>query len=71
MDRGNHDFETHEHGQLVVSTDFDELQRGQAVYYHTPSSVIAKNAAVPEMYIGRVVGLPGETVEIKGGQVLY
>ena len=22
MDRGNHDFETHEHGQLVVSTDF-------------------------------------------------
>jgi len=69
MDRGNHDFESHEHGQLVVSTDFDELQRGQAVYYHMPSSVIAKNSAVPEMYIGRVVGLPGETVEIKGGQV--
>ncbi|MCM3744869.1 signal peptidase I [Sporosarcina luteola] len=69
MDRGNHDFNTLEHGKLVVSTDFDELQRGQPVYYHTPSSVIAKNAAVPEMYIGRVVGLPGETVEIKGGQV--
>lgn len=69
MDRGNHDFESHEHGPLVVSTDFDELQRGQAVYYHTPASVIAKNSAVPEMYIGRVVGLPGETVEIKGGQV--
>lgn len=69
MDRGNHDFESHEHGQLVVSTDFDELQRGQAVYYHMPSSVIGKNPAVPEMYIGRVVGLPGETVEIKGGHV--
>lgn len=69
MDRGNHDFEFHEHGQLVVSTDFDELKRGQAVYYHMPSSVIAKNPAVPEKYIGRVVGLPGETVEIKGGQV--
>ncbi|MCM3638462.1 signal peptidase I [Sporosarcina luteola] len=69
MDRGNHDFYTLEHGQLVVSTDFDELQRGQAVYYHMPPSVIAKNSAVPEMYIGRVVGLPGETVEIKGGQV--
>ncbi|WP_252504672.1 signal peptidase I [Sporosarcina sp. Marseille-Q4943] len=69
MDRGNHDFESHEHGQLVVSTDFDELKRGQAVYYHMPPSVIAKNAAVPEMYIGRVVGLPGETVEINGGQV--
>ena len=69
MDRGNHDFESHEHGQLVVSTDFDEFKRGQAVYYHMPSSVIAKNPALPEMYIGRVVGLPGETVEIKGGQV--
>ena len=44
MDRGNHDFETHEHGQLVVSTDFDELKRGQAIYYHTPSSVIAKES---------------------------
>lgn len=69
MDKGNHDFESHGHGQLVVSTDFDELQRGHVVYYHMPSSVIAKNSAVPEMYIGRVVGLPGETVEIKGGQV--
>lgn len=69
MDRGNHDFESHEHGHLVVSTDFNEVKRGQAVYYHMPSSVIAKNPAVPEMYIGRVVGLPGETVEIKGGQV--
>ncbi|MBD7983769.1 hypothetical protein H9649_04185 [Sporosarcina sp. Sa2YVA2] len=69
MDRGNHDFESHEHGHLVASTDFNEVKRGQAVYYHMPSSVIAKNPAVPEMYIGRVVGLPGETVEIKGGQV--
>ncbi|MGN7386311.1 signal peptidase I [Sporosarcina sp. SAFN-015] len=69
MDRGNHDFEFHEHGQLVVSTDFEELQRGQAVYYRMPASVIAKNSAVPDMYIGRVVGLPGEMVEIKGGQV--
>lgn len=69
MDRGNHDFESHEHGKLVVSTDFDGLQRGQAVYYRMPSSVIAKNPGVPELYIGRVVGLPGETVEIKGGQV--
>lgn len=69
MDRGNHDFESHEHGQLVVSTDFDQFKRGQAVYYHMPSSVLVKNAAVSEMYIGRVVGLPGETVEVKGGQV--
>lgn len=69
MDRGNHDFETHEHGKLVVTTDFNELKRGQPVYYHMPPSEIAKNPAIPEMYIGRVVGLPGETVEIKGGQV--
>ena len=69
MDRGNHDFDTLEHGQLVVSTDFTTHERGQAVYYHTPPSVIAKNAAIPEMYIGRVVALPGETIEIKSGQV--
>lgn len=69
MDRGEHDFEFHEHGKLVVSTDVGELRRGHVVYYHMPPSVIAKNTAIPEMYIGRVVGLPGETVEIKGGQV--
>ncbi|MDN4608778.1 signal peptidase I [Sporosarcina highlanderae] len=69
MDRGKHDFETHEHGKLVVSTDFNKLQRGQPVYYHMPPFEITKNPAIPEMYIGRVVGLPGETVEIKGGQV--
>lgn len=69
MDRGDHDFYTQEHGKLVVSTDFNKLQRGQPVYYQMPPLEIIKNPAIPEMYIGRVVGLPGETVEIKGGQV--
>ncbi|MCG3086879.1 signal peptidase I [Sporosarcina cyprini] len=69
MDSGNHDFESHEHGKLVVSPNTYSLERGQAVYYHMPPSVTAKNPAIPKMYIGRVVGLPGETVEIKSGQV--
>ncbi|MBB4825188.1 signal peptidase I [Sporosarcina luteola] len=69
MDSGDHDFDTFYHGQLVVSPDTSNLERGQAVYYHMPPSVTAKNPAIPEKYIGRVVGLPGEMVEIKNGQV--
>ena len=39
------------------------------VYYQTPPEVIKSNPSTPEKYIGRVVGLPGETVEIANGQV--
>ncbi|QTD39713.1 signal peptidase I [Sporosarcina sp. Te-1] len=69
MDSGDHDFDTSYHGQLVVSPDTKNLERGQAVYYHMPRSIITKNPAIPEMYIGRIIGLPGERVEIKSGQV--
>ena len=69
MDRGSHDFNTSVHGQLVVLSDFKDLQRGQVVYYHTPPKAIESIPSTPEKYIGRVVGLPGESVEIKNGQV--
>ena len=69
MDIGSHDFNTSVHGRLVVSSENKDLQRGQVVYYHTPSEVITSSPSTPEKYIGRVVGLPGETVEIKNGQV--
>lgn len=69
MDRGSHEFNTFVHGQLVVTPDFNDLQRGQVVYYHTPPEAITSSPSTPEKYIGRVVGLPGETVEIKNGQV--
>ena len=69
MDKGSHDFISSVHGQLVVSTDFKDLQRGQVVYYHTPPKAIENFPSTPEKYIGRVVGLPRESVEIKNGQV--
>jgi len=69
MDRGSHDFMTSVHGQLVVTSDFTDLQRGQVVYYQTPPLVTTSSPSTPEKFIGRVVGLPGETVEIANGQV--
>lgn len=70
MDRGNHDFLTSEHGKLVVDTKFEHLERGLAVYYKTPPVKLDNiEAKIHDMSIGRVVGLPGETIEIKMGQV--
>ena len=69
MDRGNHDYDTSTHSSLVVELGYPDVNRGDVVYYKTPASAIAKNPNLPEHYIARVVGLPGETVEIRDGQV--
>ncbi|AIY05411.1 hypothetical protein Plano_1446 [Planococcus sp. PAMC 21323] len=69
MDRGNHDYNTLTHSSLVVEIGYEEANRGDIVYYKTPESAISKNPQLPEYYIARVVGLPGETVEIRKGQV--
>ncbi|WP_298828886.1 signal peptidase I [uncultured Planococcus sp.] len=69
MDRGNHDYNTIIHSSLVVEMEYQEVNRGDVVYYKTPESAINKNPQLPEHYIARVVGLPGETVEIREGQV--
>ncbi|SIT90977.1 signal peptidase I [Edaphobacillus lindanitolerans] len=59
MDRGNHDLDTDVHGKLVVSKNVEPLERGDIIYYEHNQGE----------HIGRVVGLPGETIEIKKGQV--
>lgn len=59
MDRGNHDLVTSVHGNLVVSKDIEPLKRGDILYYQMQG----------EDQLGRIIGLPGETVEIKAGQV--
>lgn len=69
MDRGNHDYNTMVHSSLVVDMGYQEVIRGDVVYYKTPESAINNNPQLPEYYIARVVGLPGETVEIREGQV--
>jgi signal peptidase I len=69
MDRGNHDYDTFAHSELVVDLDYSDVNRGDVIYYKTPAAVLKRYPQSPEDYIGRVVGLPGETVEIKEGQV--
>ncbi|WP_052455560.1 signal peptidase I [Bhargavaea cecembensis] len=59
MDRGNHNLDTEVNGKLVVSKNIEPLERGDIIYYEHDQ----------DEHIGRVVGLPGETVEIKKGQV--
>src|SRR5690606_6537551 len=54
---------------LVVEMGYPEVNRGDVVYYKTPETAVNKNPNLPEYYIARVVGLPGETVEIREGQV--
>lgn len=65
MDRGNHDYITINKTPLVVDPSLTDWAQGDVVYYRQPQ-MGEKN---PAMSIGRIVGLPGETVEILDGQV--
>lgn len=58
MDRGNHDLDTNVHGKLVISEEVEPVNRGDIVYYE-----------MDQQQIGRIIGLPGETVEIREGQI--
>lgn len=69
MDRGNHDYSTAHHSLLVVDPNLSQLTRGKVVYYKMPKSARDVDQNLPEYYIGRVVALPGETIEIIEGQV--
>lgn len=69
MDRGNHDFNTITHSELVMEPYSGKLQRGDVIHYQMLDSELKKNKNLPQMYLGRVVGLPGETVKITNGQV--
>lgn len=71
MDRGNHDYDSQTHNDLVVDVNYSTIERGDVIYFKSPDFTIETNPNfnMPEYYISRVVGLPGETVEIKDGQV--
>jgi len=69
MDRGNHDYDSLTHSDLVVSVEYSTIQRGDVIYYKTPEIALEQNPNLPENYIARAVGLPGETVEIINGEV--
>ncbi|MGB2993906.1 MAG: signal peptidase I [Paenisporosarcina sp.] len=71
MDRGNHDYDSLTHSNLVVGLDYSSIERGDVIYFKSPSFRIESNPEfkMTDYYIARVVGLPGETVEMKSGQV--
>lgn len=47
-----------------LSYDFEPPQRGDIVVFHPPEQLNQKDA-----FIKRVIGLPGDTVEVKDGRV--
>jgi signal peptidase I len=71
MNRGEHEYESLAHPRLVVNLNDKEVKRGDVIYFKSPDFTIESNPDfnMPEYYISRVVGLEGETVEIKNGQV--
>jgi signal peptidase I len=69
MDRGNHDYDSLTHSELVVELDYTDIVRGEVIFFKTPDIAIKHNSNLPKYYIARVVGLPGETVAITDGQV--
>ena len=52
-----------------VSYHFHAPHRGDVVVFHTKGISGLNPSNVDELYIKRVIGLPGETVEIKNGAV--
>ncbi|WP_019413587.1 signal peptidase I [Paenisporosarcina sp. TG20] len=65
MDRGNHDF-NNDHQVVIEKTN--EVQRGDIIYFKYPEDDGLPKYN-PDNYLARVVGLAGETVEIRDGQV--
>jgi signal peptidase I len=52
-----------------VSYHFNEPQRGDIVVFSPTDRLRADNPDLRDAFIKRIIGLPGETVEITGGQV--
>lgn len=67
MDRGNHDYVTSYHSPLVIDPSTANFSRGDVVYYKIAATGANSNATAQN--IGRIVGLPGETIEIIKGHV--
>ena len=69
MDQGQLEYASSEWGKFVVITNNQKLSRGDVVYIKTPMIQWGENQNVPETKILRVVGLPGEKLEVKKGNI--
>jgi signal peptidase I len=69
MDRGNNEYE----GTIVINEEFyydNSFARGEVVYFETPEFDKEYSTISPSEYsVARIIGLPGESIEIEDGQV--
>ncbi|CEG26246.1 signal peptidase I [Bacillus sp. B-jedd] len=68
MDRGNYDFVSIDGERKAVLEKTTDVKRGDIIYFNYPEDD-GLPLYNPDDYLARVVGLPGETVEIIDGQV--
>lgn len=53
-----------------ISYRFNPPQRGDIIVFQAPQKALdAVNSATSDAYLKRIVGLPGETIEVKAGKV--
>jgi signal peptidase I len=52
-----------------VSYRFEDPQRGDIVVFWPTERLKEENPSLKDAFIKRIIGLPGETVEVRGGQV--
>lgn len=61
-------------GEVLLVTRFDyrirEPERHEVVICHYPGRFLDRGRLIPQQFVKRIVGLPGETVEIAEGVVL-
>lgn len=68
MDRGNYNFVSIDGERKTVLEKTTEVKRGDIIFFNYPEDD-GLPLYNPDDYLARVVGLPGETVEIIDGQV--
>lgn len=70
MDQGTFEYHSGEWGQFVVNPNQREFNRGDVVYIETPKEELkSKPPHIPEAKILRIVGMPGEKLKVKKGQI--
>jgi len=68
MDRGSYDYYWRDKN-LVIDQSYSTIKRGDVVYFKVPDFEHEYEFTLESHSLSRVVGLPGETIEIREGQV--